>query len=151
MTRLAIRACVALLLLLSGCYGGAKIAGGEDEMSKLYGRVWELQSVLLDGRHDIMHVDAKMTVSFAPGGQIAGFGAVNRFAGVYKLSPDGKFAWASLGVVGERKKGAPELIEKELNFLEALRKTNMLIVGRRSIVLQRDDGSTVLTFTEQGF
>jgi len=47
------RACIALFLLLSGCYGGAKIAGGEGEMAKLYGRVWELQSVLLDGRHDI--------------------------------------------------------------------------------------------------
>ena len=82
------RACIALFLLLSGCYGGAKIAGGEGEMAKLYGRVWELQSVLLDGRHDIMHVDAKMTVSFAPGGQIAGFGAVNRFAQILHARED---------------------------------------------------------------
>jgi heat shock protein HslJ len=149
MTRPYIRACVALFLLLAGC-SGAKVAG-EAEMSELYGKVWELQAVMLEGRRDIMHVDARMTMSFAPGGQIAGFSAVNRFAGSYKISPDGKIAWTSLGVVGERKKGAPELIEKELNFLEALRKTNMLIIGRHSVVLQRDDGSTVLSFTESGY
>jgi heat shock protein HslJ len=119
-------------------------------MGKLYNHEWELQSIVLDGSHDIMHVDAKMALNFAPGGQVAGFGAVNRIAGTYKLTPDGKLAWGSLGVVGERKRGPPELMEKERNFLEALRKTNMLIVGRHALLVQRDDGSTVLQFIEAG-
>lgn len=150
MTMLHIRAYVALLLL-AGCAGSGPKVVGEGEMAKLYGHQWELESVMLDSRYDIMHVDAKMTMSFAPGGQVAGFGAVNRFAGTYKLSPEGKIAWASLGVVGERKKGPPELMDKERNFLEALRKTNMLILGRHAVVLQRDDGSTVLSFREAGY
>jgi heat shock protein HslJ len=140
-----------LLLLLAACTSSGPSVVGEGEIGKLYSREWELQSVILDGSHDVMHVDAKMTLNFAPGGQVAGFGAVNRIAGSYKLTPDGKLAWASLGIVGERKKqGPPELMEKELHFLEALRKTNMLIMGRHALVLQRDDGSTVLQFVEAG-
>jgi len=139
-----------VLLGLAGCAGDKATVVGEGEMGKLYNHEWELQSIVLDGSHDIMHVDAKMALNFAPGGQVAGFGAVNRIAGTYKLTPDGKLAWGSLGVVGDRKRGPPELMEKERNFLEALRKTNMLIVGRHALLLQRDDGSTVLQFVEAG-
>ena|SRR6476620_6791874 len=148
MTTIWTRACV--LLVLAGCAGDKATVVGEGEMGKLYNHEWELQSIVLDGSHDIMHVDAKMALNFAPGGQVAGFGAVNRIAGTYKLTPDGKLAWGSLGVVGDRKRGPPELMDKERNFLEALRKTNMLIVGRHALLLQRDDGSTVLQFVEAG-
>jgi hypothetical protein len=145
------RACVALLLLLSGCYGGAKIAGGEGEMSKLYGRVWELpiRVARRPPRHHARRREDDGELRTGRTDRRLRRGEPLR--GRLQTIADGKFAWASLGVVGERKKGAPELVEKELNFLEALRKTNMLIIGRRSLVLQRDDGSTVLTFTEQGF
>jgi len=139
-----------LLFLLAACSNAGPIVVGEGDVGKLYMRQWELQSVILDGSHDVMHVDAKMTLNFAPGGQVAGFGAINRIAGSYKLSPDGKLEWASLGIVGDRKRGPPELMVKERNFLEALRKTNMLIMGRYALVLQRDDGSTVLQFVEAG-
>jgi heat shock protein HslJ len=149
MTTLWMRTCV-LLALLAGCVGDKPTIIGEGEMGKLYQHEWELQSVVLDGSHDVMHVDAKMALHFAPGGQVAGFGAVNRIAGTYTLTPDGKLTWASLGVVGERRRGPPELLEKERNFLEALRKTNMLIIGRHALLLQRDDGSTVLRFVEAG-
>jgi heat shock protein HslJ len=140
-----------LLLLLAGCASNAPTVVGEGEMAKLYQREWQLQSIIVDGERDIMHVDAKMTLNFAPGGQVAGFGAVNRIAGIYKLTPDGKLAWGSLGIVGERKKGPPELLDKERNFLEALRKINRLIVGRQALLLQGDDGSTVLQFVEAGY
>ena len=139
-----------LLFLLAACSNTGPIVVGEGDVGKLYMRQWELQSVILDGSHDVMHVDAKMTLNFAPGGQVAGFGSIHRIAGSYKLSPDGKLEWASLGIVGDRKRGPPELMVKERNFLEALRKTNMLIMGRYALVLQRDDGSTVLQFVEAG-
>src|SRR6476661_6697301 len=93
-----------LLLLFAGCSSNAPQLVGESNMNKLYQREWELQSVMLDNGYDIMHVDAKMTLNFAPGGQVAGFGGVNRIAGSYKLSPDGKLEWASLGIVGDRKR-----------------------------------------------
>ena len=149
MTFLRVPTCL-LLLLLAACSGTSATVVGEGDMDKLYMREWDLQSIILDGSHDVMHVDAKMALNFAPGGQVAGFGAVNRIAGTYKLTPDGKLAWASLGIVGERKRGPPELMDKERHFLEALRKTNMLIMGRHALVLQRDDGSTVLQFVEAG-
>ncbi len=139
------------LLWLAGCTTSGPAVVGEGELEKLYGHQWELQSLMLDSTYDIMHVDAKMTLNFAPGGQVAGFGAVNRFAGTYKITADRKLAWASLGIVGERKRGPPELMDKERNFIEALRKTNMLIIGRHALVLQRDDGSTVLSFKEVGY
>jgi len=142
---------VSLLLLLAACSNNGPIVVHEADLNKLYHREWELQSIVVDGSHDIMHVDAKMTLNFAPDGQVAGFGAVNRIAGAYKLNPDGKIGWLNIGVFGERKKGPPELLEKERNYLAALRKTNMLILGRHSLVLQRDDGSTVLQFTEAGY
>ena len=123
-----------LLLLLTGCASPGATVIGPGDIDKLYQREWELQSIILDGEPDIMHVDAKMTMNFGPGGQVAGFGAVNRFAGTYKLTPDGKLAWGALGIVGERKRGPPELMDKERNFLEALRKINMLILGRHALV-----------------
>jgi heat shock protein HslJ len=137
-------------LLLSACSSNAPIVVRESDLGKLYQREWELQSIVIDGSHDVMHVDAKMTLNFAPGGQVAGFGAVNRIAGTYKLGADGKMAWLTVGVVGERRQGPPELLEKERNYLAALRKTNMLILGRHALILQRDDGSTVLQFDEAG-
>jgi heat shock protein HslJ len=140
-----------LLLLLAGCSSNAPQLVGESNMNKLYQREWELQSVMLDNGYDIMHVDAKMTLNFAPGGQVAGFGGVNRIAGTYQLAPDGRLNWANLGFVGERRRGPPELMDKERHYLEALRKANMLILGRHALVLQRDDGSTVLHFNEAGY
>ena len=150
MTRTRITAYM-ISILLAGCAGHRAIVVGEGQMGRLYEHEWELQSLMLDGTYDIMHVDAKMTLHFAPGGQVAGFGAVNRIAGTYQLTPEGKIAWGSLGVVGERKRGPPELMDKERNFLEALRKTNMLILGYHALVIQRDDGSTVLQFVEAGY
>ena len=140
-----------LLLLLTGCASPGATVIGPGDVDKLYQREWELQSIVVDGEPDIMHVDAKMTINFGPGGQVAGFAAVNRFAGTYKLGPDGKLTWGALGVVGERRRGPPELMDKEHKFLEALRKVNMLILGRHALVMQRDDGSTALSFTEAGF
>lgn len=140
-----------VLLALAGCASKGPQVLSESNVAQLYQRQWELQSVLLDGRHDIMHVDARMTLIFAPDGQVAGFTSVNRFAGAIKLTPDGKLTWLSLAIVGPRQTGAPELMDKERNFLEALRKTNMAIIGRHALVLQRDDGTTVLAFDEAGY
>jgi heat shock protein HslJ len=47
--------------------------------------------------------------------------------------------------------GPPELMEMERAYLDGLRKTNVAILGKHTLLLQSDDSATVLTFDEAGF
>jgi heat shock protein HslJ len=111
---------------------------------------WELTGMTLDSRPVIMHVDARITLSFSPDGQVAGFAAVNRFAGRYQISADGKLVWSSPGFSGTRMGGPPELMEKERTYLDALRRTSVAIASATALVLQTTDGSTTLSFSSLG-
>ena len=148
------------LILVLACLGGCATVtsdGGEPQVldaqsaQRLHLRDWDLKGMTVDGRQIVIDVDTRITIRFAPEGQVGGLAAVNRFSGGYTLSADGKLGWGKPGFVSTRMAGPPELMEKERDFLSGLPKTNVAILARRVLVLQSEDASTVLTFREVGY
>jgi heat shock protein HslJ len=142
------------LMTLVGCAG----LGGDDSkpvlitssnVNRLFDKGWELKQLTLDNSRVIMHVDAQMTLAFAPGGQAAGFASVNQFGGPYVFSETGALSWPK-GFTTTRKAGAPELMDKERAYLAALPKTTRAVLQKNALLLQNEDGSTVLQFLELG-
>ena len=147
---------VFLLAFLGGCAqmmgndSGPQIVNAQTA-EKLHGREWDLKGLTVDGRQIVMDLEAHITISFGANGQVAGFAAVNRFTGPYALSADGKLSWGKPGFATTRKMGPPELMEKERAYLDGLRKTNVAILAKHTLLLQSDDSATVLTFDETGY
>ena len=145
---------ILLLACLSGC---AHVTGNDSEPQvldaqtapRLYQREWDLKGLAVEGRPIVVDVDTRITIRFAPNGQVAGLAAVNRFSGTYSLSTEGRLSWGRFAAT--RMMGPPELMEKEQAYLRALGKTNVAILARHILVLQSDDASTVLTFGEAGY
>jgi heat shock protein HslJ len=100
----------------------------------------------IDGNPVITHVDARMTLAFLPNGQAGGFGSVNQFSGTYSFSPNGKLTWGKGGFSTTRKAGAPELMDKERQYLSALREVTAAVVSKYGLQMENDDGSTKLVF-----
>lgn len=115
-------------------------------VDRLYGRQFELRSMTIDGNPVITHVDARMTLAFLPNGQAGGFGSVNQFSGTYSFSPNGKLTWGKGGFSTTRKAGAPELMDKERQYLSALREVTAAVVSKYGLQMENDDGSTKLVF-----
>lgn len=147
---------ILLLACLSGC---AHVTGNDGEPQvldaqtapRLYQRDWDLKGLTVEGRQIIVDVDTRITIRFAPDGQVAGFAAVNRFSGTYRLSTEGKLSWGKPAFAVTRNMGPPELMEKEQAYLRGLGKINIAILARHILVLQSDDASTILTFNEAGY
>lgn len=145
---------ILLLACLSGC---AHVTGSDSEPQvvdaqtahRLYQRDWDLKGLTVEGRQVVIDVETRIKIRFAPNGQVAGLAAVNRFSGAYGLSTEGKLSWGRFAAT--RMMGPPELMEKEQAYLRGLSKTNVAILARHILVLQSDDASTVLTFSEAGY
>jgi len=141
--------------LIVGCVGLSKRDPGpvvinQQNVERLYGMEWQLRSITVDGNNVVMHVDAAMTLRFDADGQVHGYGAVNRFSGGYRFDSAGALSWSVPGFVVAKKAGPPELLEKERIFLDALKHSNRAILGKSSLILQTDDGNTVITFLKPG-
>jgi len=142
------------LMALAGCGG---MSGGDSapalitssNVNRLYGKEWELKTLTVDNARVIMHVDAQMTLAFAPDGTAAGFASVNQFGGPYKFAENGMLGWPR-GLASTRKAGPPELMDKERAYLAALPKTTRAVLAKNALQLQNEDGSTVLLFAELG-
>jgi heat shock protein HslJ len=115
-------------------------------VDKLYGRAFELRYMTLNGERIVTHVDARMTIAFLPDGTAKGFGAVNPFSAGYSFGPDGKLSWTRGSFATTRKAGAPELLEKERQFLVGLRQADAAVVSGYGLQLENEDGSTKLVF-----
>jgi heat shock protein HslJ len=115
-------------------------------VDKLYGRSFELRYMTLNGERIVTHVDARMTIAFLPDGTAKGFSSVNQFSAGYNFGPDGKLTWSKGTFSTTRKSGAPELMEKERQFLEGLRQVDAAVVSAYGLQLENDDGSTKLVF-----
>lgn len=147
---------ILLLACLSGC---AHVTGSDsgpqilDALTahRLVQRDWDLKGLTVDGRQVVIDVDTRITIRFAPDGQVAGLAAVNRFSGTYHLSTEGKLIWGRPAFAVTRNRGPPELMEKEQAYLRGLGKTDVAILARHILVLQSDDASTVLRFNEAGY
>jgi heat shock protein HslJ len=148
------------LILLLACLSGCANVTGSDSgpqvldaqtAHRLYQRDWDLKGMTVEGRQIVVDVDTRITIRFAPNGQVAGLAAVNRFSGTYSLSTEGKLSWGKPGFAATRSMGPPELMEKEQAYLRGLGKTNVAILARHILVLQSDDASTVLMFNEAGY
>jgi heat shock protein HslJ len=123
------------------------VISSENE-ARLHGRDWELQTIMVEGRRVVMHVDARMTLRFLPEGRVGGYGSVNQFNGAYSFSPDGRLSWLGPNFAVTRKGGPPELMEKEAAYFKGLRLTQRAFVAGDLLELRSDDGSTILTFKE---
>jgi heat shock protein HslJ len=145
---------LVIALLLGGCAGVGKDRGPAlitaQNLDRLVDRDWELKTITVDNTRVIMHVDATQTVRFGSDGRVSGFGAVNRFSGTYKFSPEGVLMWPAPGLVSTRMAGPPELMEKERAYLRGLPKTTRAVVAKNGLQLQSEDGSTVLLFAQVG-
>lgn len=146
----------ALLALLSGCADTAGEKSGPQivnagSVERLYQREWDLKGLTVDGHQVVMDVAGTITISFGPNGQVAGSGGVNRFTGTYAVSGDGKLSWTAAEFVVTRNPGPPELMEKQRAFFDGLRKTNVAVLSKHTLILQSEDLSTVLTFDEAGY
>lgn len=147
---------ILLLACLSGC---AHVTGNDSEPQvldaptahRLYQRDWDLKGLAVEGRQIVVDVDTRITIRFAPNGQVAGLAAVNRFSGTYSLNTEGRLSWGKAGFAATRMMGPPELMEKEQAYLRGLGKTNVAILAGHILVLQSDDASTVLRFDEAGY
>lgn len=119
-------------------------------LDRLLGRVWELRAVTMDGNNVVMHVDAQMTLQFDEDGQARGLGAVNQFSRGYRFDEGAVLTWTTPDYVLTRRGGPPELLDKEVIYLSALRKVRRAIAGKTSLTLQDEDAGTVLTFLAPG-
>jgi len=148
------------LLLLLACLGGCAQVMLSDSgpqvldaqtVQRLHQRDWDLKGLTVEGRQIVVDVQTRISIRFAPDGRVAGLAAVNRFSGTYSLGTDGKLNWTKPGLAVTRMMGPPELMEKEQAYLKGLVKTNVAILAGHLLVLQSDDTSTVLTFSETGY
>jgi heat shock protein HslJ len=141
---------LAALLLLAGCAGIGQDTKptqiSAKNVDKLYGRSFELRYMTLNGERIVTHVDARMTIAFLPEGLAKGYGSVNQFSAGYSFGPDGKLTWTKGSFATSGKPGAPELVEKERQFLEGLRQVTAAVVSAYGLQLENDDGSTKLVF-----
>ena len=146
-------------ILLLACLGGCAQLGGNDSAPQvlsastahsLHQRNWDLEGLTVEGRQIVMDVDARMTIRFDPAGEVGGLAGVNRYTGSYSVSAEGKLSWGKPGFAITRKTGLPEVMEKERIYLYALVKVDVAILAGRTLLLQSDDASTVLTFKESG-
>lgn len=119
-------------------------------LDRLLGRVWELRAVTMDGNNAVMHVDAQMTLQFDEDGKARGLGAVNQFSRGYRFDDGAVLSWTTPDYVLTRRGGPPELLDKEVIYLSALRKVTRAIAGKTSLTLQDEDAGTVLTFLAPG-
>lgn len=117
---------------------------------RMRGRVWELRAITVDGNNIVMHVDASMTIQFDPDGIARGLGAINQFTRGYQFDDEARLKWTTPDYVLTRRGGPPELKDKEVAYLDALRKVTRAIAGKTSLTLQDDDANTVLTFLAPG-
>lgn len=156
MTRRTLLALIAALpvVALSGC-GMIKREPptqliGTRNLDRLQGRTWELRAITMDGNNVVMHLDASMTLQFDPDGAARGLGAINQFSRGYKFDDQARLSWTTPDYVLTRRGGPPELMDKEVAYLAALRKVTRAIAGKTTLTLQDDDGNTVLTFLAPG-
>jgi heat shock protein HslJ len=140
--------------LLGACAGPGKDSGPAmvtpANLDRLVNREWLLETITVDSQRVIMHVDATQTLVFSPDGRVTGYGGVNRFAGTFKVAPDGALSFPGAGLATTRMAGPPELMEKERAYLKGLSKSTRAIVAKNGLQLQSDDGSTVLVFEQVG-
>ena len=152
----AVLALVLMLACVSGCAqltvdDSAPQVLAAQTAHRLYQRDWDLKGLTVEGHEIVIDLDTRISIRFASDGQVVGFAAVNQFSGTYGLSAQGKLSWGKTGFAVTRNTGPPELMEKGQAYLRALGKTNAAILARHTLVLQSDDSSTVLTFSEAGY
>lgn len=119
-------------------------------LDRLVGRPWELRAITMDGQTVVMHLDAKMSILFDADGQAKGLGAVNQFTRGYRFDDNALLIWTTPDYILTRRGGPPELRDKEVAYLAALRKVTRAIAGKTSLTLQDEDANTVLTFLAPG-
>jgi len=107
---------------------------------------WRLVKWVANGAEKSILGDSAITLAFDPSGKIAGNASLNRFTGTYRVDVDGRLQWPRTGFTLTRMAGPAPLMGQERAFLESLRRTVQYRVDGPQLILESENGSTVLTF-----
>ncbi len=110
------------------------------------GNEWRLIKWVANGAERPIIADSIVTLAFDPSGKIAGNASVNHFAGSYRFDVNGRLEWPRAGFSLTRMAGPQPLIAQERAFLESLRRTTQYRVDGQQLVLESQNGATVLMF-----
>lgn len=139
-----------LLVFVAGCGWNerepAQAVVTSKNLERVHGKPWSLRAITIDGSNVVMHVDALMAIRFDPDGQARGYGGVSQFSRGYAFDDGGALKWTTPDFALQRKSGPPELRDKEQVYLDALKQVTRGIAGKKSLTLQSEDGSTLLTY-----
>jgi heat shock protein HslJ/uncharacterized protein YecT (DUF1311 family) len=107
---------------------------------------WRLVRWVANGAEKIILGDSAITLALNPSGKVAGNASLNRFTGNYRFDADGRLQWPRTGFTLTRMAGPAPLMGQERAFLDSLRRTAQYRVEGPQLVLESEDGTTVLTF-----
>jgi len=107
---------------------------------------WRLVKWVANGAEKNILGDSPISLAFNPSGKVAGNATLNRFTGSYRFDADGRLQWPRTGFTLTRMAGPAPLMGQERTFLDSLRRTTQYRVEGPQLVLESDDGTTVLTF-----
>jgi heat shock protein HslJ len=142
------------LLLILACSGTYYTNGGDEHDGRLItpqnlndvsGVEWVLAQMTTDNETVALVKDSQTTFSCDENGNVAGKATINRYSGNLKLHNDGDIIWSKAFIM-TRMAGPPELMQQEADFTRALMQTSRMTLKDSKLVLQSDDGSTILEF-----
>jgi heat shock protein HslJ len=107
--------------------------------------VWTLASMEVDGETPSLVSRSEITLSFVEPSGVVGSAGVNRYSGDFTRAEDGRIVWSD-AIASTKMAGPPDLMAQEDTFLEALRRTDDMILEKDALVLQSGDGSVRLVF-----
>lgn len=132
---------------LSRALGGddqaAAVAG--DSASTDTGTRWTLVSMRTDGAEVPLVDGSTITLSFGDEGHVTGRAGVNRYSGAFTPAARGRMSWPG-ALATTKMAGPPVLMKQEVAYLDALTRTEMMIVEKDGIVLEGDGGRVRLVF-----
>jgi heat shock protein HslJ len=115
------------------------------ELSKLQEMELRLVRFVMDGKGIAIPAGVTITLTFRERGQLSGRSAVNNYAGVFTVMPDGKITIQL--TTATQMGGSPELIELEREYFEALPRVTEITIRSDRIILENQ--KTLLEFASR--
>jgi heat shock protein HslJ/uncharacterized protein YecT (DUF1311 family) len=124
---------------------GQSDAGGADALTDVE---WHLTGLIFDGAATGLGsaTDSEVSIRFDKSGRVSGRAPINRYAGSYRLSGDGRISWGDAGLQTTRMAGPPGAMEKEDMFLQILGQVYRFRINGTQLVLETEDSNSSLTF-----
>lgn len=122
------------------------LAGGSGEEAAT---VWALRAMKVKGQTYTPVEGSTVTLTFGDGNRVFGSAGVNRYEATLVTDESGRHAFPG-GIATTKMAGPPELMAQEQMFLDALARTDLVLIEKDGIVLMGEDGSVRLEFGVEG-